>query len=123
MTGENIANYEHCITIATAAIQREMIISALIAIVSPFLISVIFGILSILGLLGDCLSPGFILASFMYNAGQIWDNAKQYIETGIFNGKPSEAHKATVIVDTIRHPFKDIARPSLDILVKLMTIV
>jgi K(+)-stimulated pyrophosphate-energized sodium pump len=123
MTGENIINYGRCITIAMAAIQREMIISALIAIVSLFLISVIFDILGILGLLGESLSTGFVLASFMYNAGEIWDNAKQYLETGIFGGKHSEAHKMTVIIDMIGDPFKDTARPSLDILVKLMTIV
>ncbi|MDR1457835.1 MAG: sodium-translocating pyrophosphatase [Puniceicoccales bacterium] len=123
MTGESIPDYGRCITIATTAAQKEMIIPALIAIVSPILISIIFGVPGILGLLGGSLSTGFVLASFMSNAGGAWDNAKKYIESGVLGGKHSEAHKATVIGDTVGDPFKDTAGPSLNILIKLMAIV
>jgi K(+)-stimulated pyrophosphate-energized sodium pump len=123
MTGESTPDYGRCITIATAAAQREMVIPSVIAVAAPILVSAIFGVPGILGLLGGLLSTGFVLALFMSNSGGAWDNAKKYVESGVFGGKHSEAHKATIIGDTIGDPFKDTAGPSLNILIKLVTIV
>ncbi|MDR1401522.1 MAG: sodium-translocating pyrophosphatase [Puniceicoccales bacterium] len=123
MTGESMPDYGRCITIATVAAQREMILPSLIAIISPVIISFVFGVPGVLGLLCGSLSSGFVLALFMSNAGGAWDNAKKYIETGVLGGKYSEAHKAVVVGDTVGDPFKDTAGPSLNILIKLMTIV
>jgi K(+)-stimulated pyrophosphate-energized sodium pump len=123
MTGESVPDYGRCVVIATAAAQKEMIIPSLIAVVSPVVVSAIFGVPGVLGLLGGLLSTGFILALFMSNSGGAWDNAKKYVESGVFGGKNSNAHSATVIGDTIGDPFKDTAGPSLNILIKLVTIV
>lgn len=123
MTGENTPDYGRCVTIATTAAQKEMILPSLIAVVSPITVAIIFGVPGVLGLLSGSLSSGFVLALFMSNAGGAWDNAKKYIETGIFGGKHSDAHRAAVIGDTVGDPFKDTAGPSLNILIKLMTIV
>ncbi|MDR1595952.1 MAG: sodium-translocating pyrophosphatase [Puniceicoccales bacterium] len=123
MTGESTPDYDRCVTIATTAAQREMILPSFIAVVSPIIVAVIFGVPGVLGLLSGSLSSGFVLALFMSNAGGAWDNAKKYIETGVFGGKHSDAHKAAVIGDTVGDPFKDTAGPSLNILIKLMTIV
>lgn len=123
MTGEAKPDYGRCVTIATTAAQHEMIIPSLIAIVSPIAVSFIFGVAGTLGLLGGALSTGFVLALFLSNAGGAWDNAKKYVESGVLGGKHSDAHKATVIGDTVGDPFKDTAGPSLNILMKLMTIV
>lgn len=123
MTGEAKPDYGRCVTIATTAAQHEMIIPSLIAIVSPIAVSFVFGVAGTLGLLGGALSTGFVLALFLSNAGGAWDNAKKYVESGVLGGKHSDAHKATVIGDTVGDPFKDTAGPSLNILMKLMTIV
>lgn len=123
MTGEGTPDYSRCVKIATCAAQYEMIVPALLAIVSPVLIGWILGIPGTLGLLAGSLSTGFVLALFMSNSGGAWDNAKKYIESGVLGGKHSDAHKATVIGDTVGDPFKDTAGPSLNILIKLMTIV
>ncbi|MDR1413960.1 MAG: sodium-translocating pyrophosphatase [Puniceicoccales bacterium] len=123
MTGETTPDYGRCVTIATVAAQKEMILPSLIAIVAPLIISFIFGVPGVLGLLCGSLSSGFVLALFLSNAGGAWDNAKKYIETGILGGKHSEAHKAVVVGDTVGDPFKDTSGPSLNILIKLMTIV
>ncbi|MDR3144475.1 MAG: sodium-translocating pyrophosphatase [Puniceicoccales bacterium] len=123
MTGESSPDYGRCIAIATAAAQREMIIPSAIAVASPIAVSLIFGVPGILGLLSGLLSTGFVLALFMSNSGGAWDNAKKYIEGGVLGGKHSESHKAAVIGDTVGDPFKDTAGPSLNILIKLVTIV
>jgi K(+)-stimulated pyrophosphate-energized sodium pump len=123
MTGEASPDYARCVTIATSAAQREMLFPAIIAIVSPIIIGFMFGIPGVLGLLSGALSSGFVLAIFLSNAGGSWDNAKKYIEGGAYGGKKSDAHKAAVVGDTVGDPFKDTAGPSLNILVKLMTIV
>ncbi|MDR2720712.1 MAG: sodium/proton-translocating pyrophosphatase, partial [Puniceicoccales bacterium] len=123
MTGEAMPDYARCVTIATSAAQREMLLPAIIAIVSPITIGLMFGIPGVLGLLGGALSSGFVLAIFLSNAGGSWDNAKKYIEEGAYGGKKSDAHRATVVGDTVGDPFKDTAGPSLNILIKLMTIV
>jgi K(+)-stimulated pyrophosphate-energized sodium pump len=123
MTGDAKPDYGRCVMIATSAAQHEMIMPSLIAVLSPIIVATIFGVAGVLGLLGGALSTGFVLALFLSNSGGAWDNAKKYVESGEFGGKHSEAHKATVIGDTVGDPFKDTAGPSLNILIKLMTIV
>ena len=123
LTGEAEPDYERCVEISTKGAQREMVIPSLIAIVAPILTGFIFGVPGVLGLLIGGLSSGFVLAIFMANAGGAWDNAKKYVEEGNFGGKGGEVHKATVVGDTVGDPFKDTSGPSLNILIKLMSMV
>ena len=123
LTGEAEPDYERCVEISTKGAQREMVIPSLIAIIAPILTGFIFGVPGVLGLLIGGLSSGFVLAIFMANAGGAWDNAKKYVEEGNFGGKGSEVHKATVVGDTVGDPFKDTSGPSLNILIKLMSMV
>ncbi len=116
-------DYARCVAISTAAAQREMMAPALLAIVIPVLIGIVFGVAGVLGLLVGGLAAGFSLAIMMSNAGGAWDNAKKYIESGQHGGKGSDAHKAAVVGDTVGDPFKDTAGPSLNILIKLMSMV
>lgn len=109
--------------ISTKGAQREMVVPSLIAIITPIATGLIFGVPGVLGLLIGGLSSGFVLAIFMANAGGAWDNAKKYVEEGNFGGKGSEVHKATVVGDTVGDPFKDTSGPSLNILIKLMSMV
>lgn len=123
LTGEAEPDYERCVAISTKGAQREMVVPSLIAIVAPILTGLIFGVPGVLGLLIGGLSSGFVLAIFMANAGGAWDNAKKYVEEGNFGGKGGETHKATVVGDTVGDPFKDTSGPSLNILIKLMSMV
>jgi len=123
LTGEAEPDYERCVMIATKGAQREMVIPSLLAIAAPILKGLIFGVTGVLGLLVGGLSTGFVLAVFMANAGGAWDNAKKYVEEGHFGGKGSDVHKATVVGDTVGDPFKDTSGPSLNILIKLMSMV
>lgn len=123
LTGEAEPDYERCVEISTKGAQREMIVPSLLAIIAPILIGLIFGVPGVLGLLVGGLSSGFVLAIFMANAGGAWDNAKKYVEEGHFGGKGSEVHWATVVGDTVGDPFKDTSGPSLNILIKLMSMV
>ena len=123
MTGEAEPDYERCVAISTRGAQREMVVPSLIAIATPILTGIVFGVSGVLGLLIGGLSSGFVLAIFMANAGGAWDNAKKYVEEGNFGGKGSEVHKATVVGDTVGDPFKDTSGPSLNILIKLMSMV
>ena len=100
-----------------------MLFPSILAIITPIFVGVIFGVSGVLGLLIGGLSAGFVLAVFMSNAGGAWDNAKKYIEEGNLNGKGSDNHKATVVGDTVGDPFKDTSGPSLNILIKLMSMV
>ena len=100
-----------------------MVFPSLLAIIAPVLTGLIFGVSGVIGLLVGGLSAGFVLAIFMANSGGAWDNAKKYVEEGNFGGKGSEVHKATVVGDTVGDPFKDTSGPSLNILVKLMSMV
>ena len=100
-----------------------MIVPSLLAIIAPILTGVIFGVSGVLGLLVGALSSGFVLAVFMANSGGAWDNAKKYVEEGHFGGKGSETHKATIVGDTVGDPFKDTSGPSLNILIKLMSMI
>ncbi len=123
LTGETEPDYERCVAISTKGAQREMVVPSLIAIITPIATGLIFGVPGVLGLLIGGLSSGFVLAIFMANAGGAWDNAKKYVEEGNFGGKGSEVHKATVVGDTVGDPFKDTSGPSLNILIKLMSMV
>ena len=123
LTGETEPDYERCVAISTKGAQREMVVPSLIAIVAPILTGFILGVPGVLGLLIGGLSSGFVLAIFMANAGGAWDNAKKYVEEGNLGGKGGEVHKATVVGDTVGDPFKDTSGPSLNILIKLMSMV
>ena len=123
LTGEAEPDYGRCVMISTRAAQREMVVPSLLAIIAPILTGIIFGVSGVLGLLIGGLSAGFALAVFMANAGGAWDNAKKYVEEGNFGGKGSDVHKATIVGDTVGDPFKDTAGPSLNILIKLMSMV
>ena len=123
LTGETEPDYERCVAISTKGAQREMVVPSLLAIIAPVLTGLVFGVPGVLGLLMGGLSSGFVLAIFMANAGGAWDNAKKYVEEGNFGGKGSEVHKATVVGDTVGDPFKDTSGPSLNILIKLMSMV
>lgn len=123
LTGECDPDYESCVAISTKGAQREMVLPSILAIIAPILAGVIFGVPGVIGLLIGGLSSGFVLAIFMANSGGAWDNAKKYVEEGNFGGKGSDVHKATVVGDTVGDPFKDTSGPSLNILIKLMSMV
>ncbi len=123
MTGEAEPDYAKCVEISTKGAQHEMIFPSLLAIIIPVAMGLIFGVAGVIGLLAGGLGSGFVLAIFMANSGGAWDNAKKYIEEGNLGGKGSDNHKATVIGDTVGDPFKDTSGPSLNILIKLMSMV
>ncbi len=123
LTGEAEPDYARCVQISTKGAQREMVFPSVLAIIAPIATGLIFGVPGVIGLLTGGLSAGFVLAIFMANAGGAWDNAKKYVEEGNFGGKGSEVHKATVVGDTVGDPFKDTSGPSLNILIKLMSMV
>ena len=123
MTGEAEPDYARCVEISTKGAQQEMILPSVLAIIAPVLTGLIFGVTGVVGLLIGGLSSGFVLAIFMANSGGAWDNAKKYVEEGNLGGKGSETHKATVVGDTVGDPFKDTSGPSLNILIKLMSMV
>ena len=123
LTGKAEPDYARCVAISTKGAQHEMVTPSLLAIIAPILAGLIFGVTGVVGLLIGGLSTGFVLAIFMANSGGAWDNAKKHIEEGNHGGKGSEAHKATVVGDTVGDPFKDTSGPSLNILIKLMSMV
>ena len=123
LQGKAEPDYARCVQISTKGAQREMIFPSVLAIIAPILTGLVFGVPGVLGLLVGGLSAGFVLAIFMANSGGAWDNAKKYVEEGNFGGKGSEVHKATVVGDTVGDPFKDTSGPSLNILIKLMSMV
>lgn len=123
LDGKATPDYARCVEISTKGAQREMLVPSVLAIVTPMVIGVVFGVAGVLGLLIGGLSTGFVLAIFMANAGGAWDNAKKYVEEGNLGGKGSANHKATVVGDTVGDPFKDTSGPSLNILIKLMSMV
>lgn len=123
LEGKATPDYGRCVEISTRSAQREMIIPSLLAIVIPIVVGLVLGVAGVLGLLTGGLAAGFTLAVFMSNSGGAWDNAKKMIEEGHFDGKGSENHKATIVGDTVGDPFKDTSGPSLNILIKLMSMV
>ena len=123
LTGKAEPDYARCVAISTKGAQHEMVTPSLLAIIAPILAGLIFGVTGVVGLLIGGLSTGFVLAIFMANAGGAWDNAKKFVEEGNFGGKGSEVHRATVVGDTVGDPFKDTSGPSLNILIKLMSMV
>jgi K(+)-stimulated pyrophosphate-energized sodium pump len=123
LAGTQKPDYAQCVAISTAAAQREMILPSVLAIVVPVIVGLLFGVAGVLGLLSGALAGGFSMAVMMSNAGGAWDNAKKYIEEGAHGGKGSPEHKAAVVGDTVGDPFKDTSGPSLNILIKLMSIV
>jgi K(+)-stimulated pyrophosphate-energized sodium pump len=123
MLGTSKPDYAKCVDISTSAALREMILPGLIAVLSPIAIGFLFGAEALGGLLVGSLASASMLAVFMANAGGAWDNAKKLIESGLYGGKNSEAHKAAVTGDTVGDPFKDTAGPAMDILIKLMSII
>ena len=123
MEGTEKPDYAKCVDISTGAALKEMIAPGLIAIVVPLLVGIILGVEALGGMLAGALSAGVLLAIMMANAGGAWDNAKKYVEEGNYGGKGSDTHKATVVGDTVGDPFKDTSGPSINILIKLMTII
>ena len=123
LEGKQRPDYSRCVEISTKAAQKEMIFPSILAIVVPVIVGVVLGPAGVLGLLAGALGAGFVLAIFLANSGGAWDNAKKYVEEGHFGGKNSETHHATVVGDTVGDPFKDTSGPSLNILIKLMSMV
>ena len=123
LEGKADPDYARCVAISTKGAQREMLLPSILAIIVPIVTGLVLGVAGVLGLLIGGLATGFVLAVFMANAGGAWDNAKKYVEEGNFGGKGSDCHKATVVGDTVGDPFKDTSGPSLNILIKLMSMV
>ncbi len=123
LEGQAKPDYARCVEISTASAQKEMLLPSVLAIAAPVATGLLFGASGVVGLLTGALATGFVMAVMMSNAGGAWDNAKKYVEQGAYGGKGSEAHKATVVGDTVGDPFKDTSGPSLNILIKLMSMV
>lgn len=123
LEGTDKPDYARCVAISTAGAQKEMVAPSVLAIAVPVVVGVLFGVAGVLGLLAGGLTTGFVMAVMMANSGGAWDNAKKHIEKGAYGGKGSDPHKATVVGDTVGDPFKDTTGPSLNILIKLMSMV
>ena len=123
MEGKAKPDYKTCVAISTTAALKEMLVPGIMAVVAPLAVGLILGSTALAGLLAGSLVSGVMMAMFMSNAGGAWDNAKKYIEEGNHGGKGSDAHKAAVVGDTVGDPFKDTSGPSINILIKLMTVV
>jgi Na+/H+-translocating membrane pyrophosphatase len=121
--GKSYPDYANCVAISTGGALKEMIVPSLLAVIVPIAVGLVLGVAGVMGLLAGTLVAGFAMAIFMANAGGAWDNAKKWIETGQFGGKGSPAHKAGVVGDTVGDPFKDTSGPSLNILIKLVSVV
>ena len=123
MEGKNDPDYAKCVDLCTKASLKEMVLPTVVAVVIPVAVGMILGVTGVVGMLAGATVSGFLLAIFMSNSGGAWDNAKKYIESGVHGGKGSEQHKGAVVGDTVGDPFKDTSGPSINILIKLMTIV
>jgi K(+)-stimulated pyrophosphate-energized sodium pump len=123
LEGKAKPDYKNCVSISTNAALKQMILPGILAVISPIIIGVLLGAEALGGMLAGSLVTGVLLAIFMSNSGGAWDNAKKYIESGHHGGKGSPSHKAAVVGDTVGDPFKDTSGPSINILIKLMTIV
>ncbi|MFQ5648146.1 MAG: sodium/proton-translocating pyrophosphatase, partial [Candidatus Aenigmatarchaeota archaeon] len=123
LKGKTKPDYERCIAISTSSALRQMILPSAIAIISPIVVGLVLGAEALGGMLGGTVVTGFLLALMMANTGGAWDNAKKHIEEGHLGGKGSDTHKAAVVGDTVGDPFKDTSGPSLNILIKLISII
>ena len=123
MEGTSEPDYASCVAISTSAALREMIIPSMLGLVVPIVVGLLLGVGGVIGMLAGGLTSGFAVAIMMANSGGAWDNAKKYIESGAHGGKGTDAHAATVVGDTVGDPFKDTSGPSLNILIKLMSMV
>lgn len=123
MQGEAEADYESCVDLCTKASLHEMILPTIVAVVVPVIVGLILGCTGVVGMLAGATASGFLMAIFMSNSGGAWDNAKKYIESGVYGGKGSENHKAAVVGDTVGDPFKDTSGPAINILIKLLSMV
>ena len=123
LEGEAKPDYTSCVAISTQAALREMLVPGILSVVAPLVVGIVLGTAALGGLLAGALVTGVLMALFMSNSGGAWDNAKKYIEEGNHGGKGSEAHRAAVVGDTVGDPFKDTSGPSINILIKLMTVV
>ena len=123
MEGTADPDYKSCVDLCTKSAQKEMILPALLGVVSPVLVGLVLGVNGVAGMLASSTVSGFVLACMMSNAGGAWDNAKKYIEAGHHGGKGSDCHKAAVVGDTVGDPFKDTSGPSINILIKLLSVV
>jgi Na+/H+-translocating membrane pyrophosphatase len=121
--GHAYPDYANCVAISTQGALKEMVVPSIMAVVVPIVVGLILGVAGVMGMLAGSLVSGFAMAIFMSNAGGAWDNAKKWIETGQLGGKGSDEHKATVVGDTVGDPFKDTSGPSLNILIKLVSVV
>jgi K(+)-stimulated pyrophosphate-energized sodium pump len=123
MEGTAKPDYKSCVAISTTAALKEMMVPGVMAVLAPLAVGIVLGANALGGMLAGALVTGVLMAIFMSNAGGAWDNAKKYIEEGHHGGKGSDAHKAAVVGDTVGDPFKDTSGPSINILIKLMTVV
>jgi len=123
MAGQAEADYESCVDICTKASLREMVLPTIIAVIVPIIVGLVLGCTGVVGMLAGATVSGFLMAVFMSNSGGAWDNAKKYIESGVYGGKGSDNHKAAVVGDTVGDPFKDTAGPAINILIKLLSMV
>jgi K(+)-stimulated pyrophosphate-energized sodium pump len=123
MDGKADADYKACVDLCMKASLREMVLPTIIAVAAPIICGLLMGPNGVVGLLAGCTVTGFVLAVFMANSGGAWDNAKKHIESGNFGGKGSDGHKAAVVGDTVGDPFKDTSGPSINILIKLLSMV
>lgn len=123
LLGKDKPDYARCVEISTRGAQREMITPSLLAVIAPVVVGILFGPAAVIAMLSGALTSGFVLAIMMANSGGAWDNAKKYVESGKFGGKGSDAHKAAIVGDTVGDPFKDTSGPSINILIKLMSMV
>ena len=123
INGEAEADYERCIDLCTRASLREMVLPTIIAVIVPVVVGIVLGCTGVVGMLAGATASGFLMAVFMSNSGGAWDNAKKYIESGVYGGKGSDNHKAAVVGDTVGDPFKDTSGPAINILIKLLSMV
>ena len=123
MEGTGTPDYASCVAISTVAAQKEMMLPSILGLIVPIVVGLLLGVAGVMGMLAGGLTAGFAVAIMMANSGGAWDNAKKYIESGAHGGKGTAVHKATVVGDTVGDPFKDTSGPSLNILIKLMSMV
>ena len=123
MDGKADADYAKCVDLCTRASLREMVLPTIVAIAAPIIVGIVLGSAGVVGMLAGATASGFLMAVFMSNSGGAWDNAKKYIESGVHGGKGSDNHKAAVVGDTVGDPFKDTSGPSINILIKLLSMV